>query len=369
MEFGRQQGEALAAIETWLRTPKAPQIFRLFGYAGVGKTYLARYVAELVSGRVLYACYTNKASLVLRRNGCFNASTIHGLIYKIRNDDEDDEKADGEPKFILNPESPLRNAKLLVLDEVSMVCDELAADLLSFGTRVLCLGDPAQLPPVKGTGYFINAKPDYMLTEIHRQALDSPIIALSMKARECERLDFGVYDESRVIRRKELKPGEVLGADQVICGLNMTRRGLNGRFREHFGRDTEWPQIGDRLVCLKNDRERQLYNGSLWDVEASKFAADVADMKVRAADSDVEIHADVQAPIQYFRGTEATLKWYQRKQFDAFDYGYALTCHKMQGSQADHVMVFDESAAFREDRHKWLYTAITRAADKVTVVV
>jgi exodeoxyribonuclease-5 len=327
-------------------------------------TTIARHIAGMVSGRVLYACYTNKASLVLRRKGCYNAGTIHGLIYKVS-----DDKEDGEPQFILNPESPLRGAGLLVIDEVSMVGDELAADLLSFGTRVLTLGDPAQLPPVKGAGYFIAGEPDFMLTEIHRQALDNPIIAMSMAIRTGQRLDFGVYGDSKVIRRADLKPGEVMAADQVLCGLNMTRRGLNARFRERHGFATEWPCVGDRLVCLKNDRERQLYNGSLWETESAKFAADIADMKVRALDSDVMIHAEVQAPIHYFRGTEKSLKWYERKQYDAFDYGYALTCHKSQGSQWDHVMVFDESAAFREHRTRWLYTAITRAAEKVTVVV
>lgn len=364
MQFGQQQGEALAAIERWLNTRGAPQVFRLFGYAGVGKTTIARHIAGMVSGRVLYACYTNKAALVLRKKGCYAASTIHGLIYKVS-----DDKEDGEPQFILNPESPLRGAGLLVIDEVSMVGDELAADLLSFGTRVLTLGDPAQLPPVKGTGYFTAAEPDFMLTEIHRQALDNPIISLSMRIREGERLDFGAYGDSKIIRRKELQPGEILAADQVLCGLNNTRRGLNARFREHYGRTLEWPHPGDRLVCLKNDRERQLYNGTLWDVETSKFAADIADVKVRAFDSDVPVVVDAMAPIQYFRGTEQTMKWYERRQYDAFDYGYALTCHKAQGSQYDHVMVFDESAAFREDRKRWLYTAVTRAAEKVTVVV
>ena len=57
-----------------------------------------------------------------------------------------------------------------------MVDEDLGRDLLSFGKPVLVLGDPAQLPPVKGGGFFTEAEPDVMLTEVHRQAADNPII-------------------------------------------------------------------------------------------------------------------------------------------------------------------------------------------------
>lgn len=77
----------------------------------------------------------------------------------------------------------------------------------------------------------------------------------------------------------------------------------------------------------------------------------------------------VMVPEQFFLGTEDTLEFRTRRDFDEFDYGYALTCHKSQGSQWPNVMVFDESRSFREDAAKWLYTAVTRAADRVTVVV
>jgi exodeoxyribonuclease-5 len=74
-----------------------------------------------------------------------------------------------KPRFMLNPGSMLREAKLLVLDEVSMVGDEMAHDLLSFGKPILVLGDPGQLPPVRGEGAFTKVQPDVMLTEVHRQ--------------------------------------------------------------------------------------------------------------------------------------------------------------------------------------------------------
>ena len=77
-----------------------------------------------------------------------------------------------------------------------MVDEELGRDLLSFGRKVLVLGDPAQLPPVKGGGFFTEAEPDVMLTEVHRQAADNPIIRLSMAIREGGQIERGIYGET-----------------------------------------------------------------------------------------------------------------------------------------------------------------------------
>lgn len=362
MEWGNQQSEALEKIQRWLKTPGSPQVFRVFGYAGTGKTTVAKEVANMV-GRTQYAAYTGKAALVLRSKGCFNASTIHGLIYK------PEDGPDGKPTFVLNPESPICGASVVIIDEVSMVAEDLGKDLLSFGKKVLVLGDPFQLPPIKGGGYFTECQPDVMLTEIHRQALDSPIIAMSMKVREGHELGLGDFGESRVIRRKDLQPGEVMAADQVLCGLNNTRRGLNQKFRTAQGFEEDYPMHGDRLVCLKNDRKRQLYNGSLWTAQEPECSKRFIKMKVRSVDGSALGAVEVDVPIEWFHGTEDTLAWYVRRHMDQFDYGYALTVHKSQGSQWNNVMLFDESMVFRENRARHLYTGLTRAAEKVTIVV
>lgn len=364
MAFEGQQSEALAKVRDWLADPRAPQVFRLFGFAGTGKTTLAKEIATMVRRPVQYCAYTGKAALVLRSKGCYNAGTIHGLIYK------PEDGPDGKPIFVLNDESPIIGAGLVTVDECSMVGEDVGKDLLSFGKRVLVLGDPAQLPPVKGAGFFTECAPDYMLTEIHRQAQDNPIVAMSMRVREGQDLELGAYGDSKVIRRKELESGEVMAADQVLCGLNNTRRGLNQRFRTHYGFEEDYPHHGDRLVCLKNDRKRQLYNGGLWLAENPTATNRFVKMKVRSCDVGGAIGAvDVDVPIEYFHGTEESLPWYVKRNMDAFDFGYALTVHKSQGSQWQHVMVFDESMVFREHRARHLYTAITRAAEKITIVI
>ena len=72
---------------------------------------------------------------------------------------------------------------------------------------------------------------------------------------------------------------------------------------------------------------------------------------------------------EYFTAGEEGVPQAFRRGSDAFDYGYVLTVHKAQGSQWDDVVLFDESWAFREHRDRWLYTGITRAAERLTVVV
>lgn len=355
-----QQG-ALDKVGRWLRSGE-PQVFRLFGYAGVGKTTLARHVAEGAAGDTAFAAFTGKAALVMRSKGCVGATTIHALIYRASDTE------DGSPTFKLNHDGPASKAGLIVIDECSMVDADLGRDLLSFGKPILVLGDPAQLPPVKGGGYFTNAEPDVMLTQIHRQAENDPIIRLSEIVRGGGKLEYGEYGESRIIRRSDVDAAAVLAADQVLVGTNKTRRLYNARIRDLKGIKEPLPVAGDRLVCLRNDRVKGLINGGLWRVETlHAMRKDFVRMTVSPEDEGGR-NARVSVLKQFFLGGEADLPYPIRRESDEFDFGYALTVHKAQGSQWDNVMLFDESYAFGEHRDRWLYTGLTRAAKKLTIV-
>lgn len=376
MEWSTQQAAALNAAAKWARDRRAPQIFRMFGFAGSGKTTLARHLAAGIDGQVAYGAFTGKASLVLRKKGCDNASTIHSMIYKPIQDENT-----GIVEFKLNPDSLVAMSSLVIIDEVSMVGEDLARDLLSFGTKVLVLGDPAQLPPVKGEGFFINATPDVMLTEVHRQAAESPIIRMSMDVREGRGLAVGRYGECEVVDRREISKDElretVEDADQVLCGMNKTRQAFNGRIREirgMAGTGAPWhPVEGDRLVCLKNNRNKGLLNGGLWDVQKIRFKQWRRHgrflMEVKSVDEPDIAHVEVEVPAEFFLGLEKDMDWRELRDVDHFTYGGCLTVHKSQGSQWDNVLLFDESGVFREDADKHLYTGITRAAERVIVVV
>ena len=371
-QFTPHQDAALKAVADWLKekpgTGNTPQVFRLFGYAGTGKTTLAKHIADEADGEVKFAAFTGKAASVMRGKGCGGASTIHGLIYRAR------ESGEEIPSFDLWDEAPASKAGLIIIDECSMVDAELGRDLLSFGVPLLVLGDPAQLPPIQGGGFFTEAEPDAMLTEVHRQAQDDPIVRLSMDIRAGEYLEPGRYGETEVVAKGDLDPQRVLEADQVLVGRNATRRAYNNRMRERRGFDDIMPSAGDKLVCLRNNRKKGLFNGGLWSVKecgARKGGAKTGIMTMRLLPDDETATRGVKVSVrpECFTGGIEKLDWQRRKPYDEFDYGYVLTVHKAQGSQWDDVVLFDESFAFPDSRERWLYTGVTRAAKRLTVVV
>lgn len=396
MEWSPQQAAALDRVTRWLET-KNKQLFKFQGIAGTGKTTLAKHIAANVSGTTLFAAFTGKAALVLQQKGCTNASTIHRLIYhpkeaskkrleelaaKIAEYGEDkapdsllrefqEEKKNAErPYFTLNMESDLRHAALLIVDECSMVDEAMGKDLLSFDTPILALGDPAQLPPVGGAGFLTNGKPDVMLTEIHRQAEGNPIIRLASTVRNKGDLEIGQYGESRVVGKQWMrdKPEIALEADQIIVGRNATRRAINRRVRELRGLPEGRPHPGDRIVCLRNNHDLGLLNGSIWIVKECHPGHDEAILTIHPEGSPEEV-ISVVSHMHWFQGREDSLSHWEKMEAEAFDFGYALTCHKSQGSQWNNVLIFDEGHCFGNNIYKWQYTAITRAAEKVTIAI
>lgn len=371
MQWSPQQEHALSEITKWLQSDSSPQLFRLFGYAGTGKTTLITEIANIARGEVLYMAYTGKAALIMQKKGCYGATTIHSAIYRAIED-----KETGKIEYVLNMDSKVASCSLVIIDEVSMVNEEIGADLLYFGKKILIIGDPFQLPPVSGEGYFTSGTPDVMLTEIHRQAKDNPIIRLSIDIREEKNIQLQQYDECVVMNRRDAKGPEfrntILNADQVLCGMNKTRVNLNNAIRIQSGianmDDPYEPKISDKLICIKNNRKKGLLNGGLWKIntvfESSAFIMSLSSM-------DELGHADIDArtPREFFEGTEETLNWKYRKGMDEFTFGYALTVHKSQGSQWNNLVVIDESPVFREHRNRHLYTAVTRAAEKITLYV
>lgn len=392
MRWSPQQDKALCAVDAWLKDPQGSQCFRLFGFAGTGKTTLAKHLAEDV-GDVWFGAYTGKAAHVLRQKGCLGATTIHSMIYnpstksaarlkhlqtkfaesederereRLKREIEIEEENLRRPMFTLNMDSPLREADLVVIDECSMVDDRMGVDLLSFGCKVLVLGDPAQLPPVRGGGYFTEHKPDILLTEIHRQAKGDPIIDLATTIRTGGRIELGEHGSSLVLPRHELKdrPDLAMDVDQIIVGMNRTRHRVNSRVRELLGHEGTLPVEGDRLVCTRNNHDLGLLNGSIWYVDhVYDLGADPLKFRVKAEDSEDMV--DVEAHQCLFEGGKP--EWWERREAEEFEFGYALTCHKAQGSQWDSVLIFDESGAFRSHARRWMYTAITRAAERVVI--
>jgi exodeoxyribonuclease-5 len=209
-----------------------------------------------------------------------------------------------------------------------------------------------------------------MLTEVHRQARDNPIVALAQTVREGGRLEYGSHGDSRVIGRDDIDADQVLGADQVLVGLNRTRQGYNRRIRSLKGFEGMLPAAGDKLVCLRNSAEKGLLNGGLWRVTSTgSRSGPVMNLLLRPEDEGpLGDAAKVRVLKAMFEEGPEAVPYDRRRRTDEFDYGYALTVHKAQGSQWNRVVLFDESFAFRDMRERWLYTAITRAAEAITIV-
>jgi exodeoxyribonuclease-5 len=314
-----EQRSAVQTVVDWFRNrTHEQQVARIWGYAGCGKSTITRYIIEelgldtmtrgadgIISGSdgVLYAAYTGKAALVMTRKGT-PASTIHSLIYRVSEaTPEEIERVKREiaeikaklstldpavrlfeesrlrsleirlddihkPRFVFNEQSILRDAALIVLDEVSMVGDEMARDLLAFGKPILVLGDPGQLTPIKGEGAFTKAAPDVMLTEIHRQAGESAIIRLATMARQGLAIPYGEHDAHVwKMPRASVAPEQMLRGGQMICGRNATRIHLNVTMKRAAGFDGVYPTgerrygQAEKIICLKNRHDLGIVNG------------------------------------------------------------------------------------------------------------
>lgn len=370
---GRWHSDCLSEINAGMRLSRP--VFRLFGYAGTGKSTLARHLAEQANTKTCYAAYTGKAAMVMQRNGCEGASTIHSAIYSTEIDE-----VTGNATYTWNAKGPFEDAGLIVLDECSMIDAKIGAEVLAYGRPVLVLGDPAQLPPVSkedgnAAGFFTEAEPDVMLTEIHRQAADNPIIRLATDVREGRPLRPGQYGDSLVIYRRDLRQRMAMEADQLLVGKNITKDGYNAKIRKALGRNSNLPEIGDRLVCIRNDKSKNILNGEIFEVvETGKRKLEYPAkgeifLTVKSLDVPSKDPVRVTVRTECFTGRIKDVPFQALRGTQLFDFGYALTVHKAQGSGWPNVLLFDESWTFGLEAGRWLYTGITRASEKITVAL
>lgn len=377
IEVTESQQGVLDAVGRWFATSGRAEgggragEFYLAGYAGTGKTTLASHFLSENRLDAVTATFTGKAAHVLRQKGVSDARTIHSMAYE-------PVPGSSPPEFRPRPleESPLHSADILVLDEVSMVPDDMADDLRAYGVPMLVLGDPGQLPPIRGTGAFTRRDPDAFLTEIHRQASGSPILRLAAAAREgrpippcrveSELGDVLVcdYDRSHILRARE-------AGGAIICGVHRHRWGMTSVLRrEVAGVAAPYPLAGEPVMCCRNNPEMGLFNGmSGVATEDAQREGRYVYLKVRmdGREFDQELTCDPVLFDEHRRGMRLEEPRYDRY-VHLFDYGYVLTCHKSQGSEWEDVTILDDSRFFRGDADRWLYTACTRASRRVTLM-
>ncbi|MTJ93599.1 MAG: AAA family ATPase [Desulfovibrio sp.] len=362
--------EQRAAVRHALLNPFAV----IGGGAGTGKTATMQALVlawEALGGAVHPCALAGKAALRLSQATHRLAKTIHRTLSELaarRAAEEDGKRPNGDW-------AQFDDRTMVIVDESSMPDLGQWARLLKAmppGCRLVMVGDTAQLPPI-GFGlvfHLLAQRPDTaMLTRIFRQddASDIPMVADAIRHRMplgldafngpadgVSLLDCKLTDLDREVARAVTSLGG-FGADglalHVVAATNQRVAALNLRFHDfrRQGKDEVKGylgalfSVGDPVVHLENDYKRGLFNGMLGTVTA-------VDIWRRSVEVSFEGATHV----------------FARDDLIKLDLAYALTCHKLQGSQAVRVVIAIEPSRLLEP--SWLYTSLTRAEQQAVVV-
>ena len=341
IELTPAQSQVLNSLILGVKQGKSQQT--LGGYAGTGKTTLAEHVIREFP-KFAVCAYTGKAANVLRKKGVLGASTIHGLIYQpivINN----------KVYFDLKPDLPHNG---ILVDEGSMVPEELYGDLKFFGLPLIFLGDHGQLEPI-GTDFNLMRNPDHKLEEIHRFSGDIAKFSQHLRKGLAARGFKGETGEITLLTKSSLTDERLLAANQIICAYNKTRVDINNRIRAANGY-TGKINVGERVMCLRNNKQLGLFNGMQGVVVKLHHFR-------RKCLMDFEFNGMLYPNIWYDPNTFGT----EKAEFDwgkdspnPFDYAYCITAHKSQGDEWENVIVIEQKCS-KWDHRRWAYTAASRA--------
>jgi exodeoxyribonuclease V len=385
ISLSTDQQKALDNIMSWYFTENRSKFITLGGYAGTGKTTLISVFRKNLHKqnkklKIAFVSFTGKAARVLRNKLTETKSlydqdfcgTIHSFIYSpIVNDREE---------IIGWQMREEIEADLIIVDEASMVDEKIWTDLLSYNIPIVAVGDHGQLPPISGN-FNLMGKPNLKLEEIHRQAKGNPIIQLSILARSQGTISVGKFGiniekfDKQEIENQE-RVGELLQSYNedtlILCGFNYTRIKLNGFVRSALEFESIEPHIGDRVICLRNNHKKKIYNGMLGTIDRIESEDEHWYSAQLLLDDDEQHFQGLIYKKQFNSPTGINFTEMRGKALmgDLFDFGYALTVHKAQGSQAKRVILFEERSQHMDDEmwSRWLYTGITRAEEELFII-
>ena len=364
------------------------------GYAGTGKSTLVKFIISALPGidpdkDVVFTSFTGKATQVLQNKGNKHTLTLHKLLY------ESHPRPDGT--FFRRPVAGIP-FKVVVVDEISMAPKTLIDLLMKYDVYVICLGDPFQLPPVdKNEDNHLLDNPHIFLDEIMRQAAESEIIQLTMKIRNGEPIDNFKGKEVQILSRNELTTGMLTWADQVLVATNATRQSINNKMRELYNKSGD-PQDGDKVICCRNYWEDEslggsaLVNGTIGHLKNTYESfikippfIDGKGQMIKTINADFlsetnelypMVHMDKKLILEGTKSLDFKTEYRLGKNKNMqhlipyeFTYGYAITTHRAQGSEWEKVLVIEEKFPFNKEEHaRWLYTACTRASEKLVLI-
>lgn len=329
------------------------QLSLIAGFAGSGKTTTAKTLiaaAEAQGKSVKLLAPTGKAAERMSEATNKRAETIHRAL-KLQVDSYETEEVLTED--------------LIVVDEATMIDLQLFNCLLSHvwaDSQIVLLGDPAQLPSVGGGNVFADLLrcpnvPSRVLTQVHRQAGDSGILKLATEIRNSEELslddtaDLKIYKTSQVISKAKTLYN-MLEKKGEVCLLSCTRKAvelMNDMIQtqnENTAVDLDDLRLkeADKVIVVKNDYEKDVFNGDVGVVES------ITDKIV-------------------VRFSEEKVVEFGFEDADELQLAYSLTVHKSQGSEYEYVvLVLDKRQALMINKNI-LYTAITRAKKGLYIVM
>ena len=409
MTLTSEQESGIDRIGQWLKDTNAWD-FRLGGFAGTGKTFLLSHLINNHDKKVICCAPTGKAASVLQtRLDGYGVTTVHSALYdpvdpsyeklhklEKRLESSKSKKEQSEITLLIENEKQRLMVKdvqwnlksriniepgdLVAIDESSMVTKRMRDDLRQTGAKVLFVGDPGQLPPVGDDGWFFQGQLDHVLQSVQRQAMNSPIIRMSMDVRNdaFKAIDYQTDPTCCVIGKSDAVPELYMEADQIITGKNFTRHSLNRELRKRKGFESRMPVANEKLIILKNERFRGLpirngiqcvsMNDTVIDKNKGSYKINLDYEGIEL--NNVEFY-DFHCRSNYINNLiEEPRNSKYRKRLRELDYAYAITVHKSQGSEWDHVIIEDDRMAVGDAdfRRRWLYTAITRAKERLLVI-
>lgn len=406
INLSEDQGFVFEKISNWLanggvvvESQTNPMVLTLGGFAGTGKTTIVSSIAKEFNSAIRFAfcALSGRASSILANklkdkgvafDNWHYCGTIHSLIYKAV------ENEDGEVIY-WDKRSSL-DYDVIVVDEASMISEDIFNDIKGYNLPILAVGDHGQLPPIEGK-FSLMKSPDLRLEKIHRQAEGNPIINLSMEVRMIGKIPSGYVKNDRVniVKKSEYvdfiktiysnNPESNLNS-AVLCYKNATRSNINSIVRKNiFGNDDRTPSSGDIVVCLKNVKRyksKPLYNGYRGILSNVKsIDGDFISSRVSFPHDMVDTYLNNICKHQFcFQKTFSSFSELELFGMNVshwsevgvlFDYGYAMTVHKFQGSSAENVILFNERPApvSDEDYKRWLYTGVSRSSDRLTIII
>lgn len=300
---------------------------------------------------------------------------------------------------------------LVIVDEASMISEAQIADIRSFGVPLLLVGDHGQLAPVKADMNPWIKDPVTRLEINHRQGEGASITKLAHDVRNGKRVSSSdATPEIGVLQRVSEWPYVEALFERFNCGpqrvvitwRNTTRVGINKVMRSKEDDPNVPPRTGDRVVSLGSVELPQMeehrvdgatrwkraygvdpvlvHNGEMGEIVQVGRTGDsgrVIELAVKLDDAHGEPRPVIQtwaAVHQFNEPTALPRNDHKRRPYtnrtpdghwESWDYGYAITAHKAQGSEFDDVIVIDEGPM---EYDRWMYTAITRAAKRLVVV-